>query len=343
MALFFQMLKERKFILFKIFLVQILLLALAYFLVQNTFKTNHPFSYLIVTFSSLFVMFLGARFSTYLIALGKTRTLFKVQGLGSITQLVVIMILGQSDSSLLSYIPVLALPNMLVMIPVSKDWSKTRRNSSVEIEKSNTYGVSAAHLSLFVQIVQFLQLLQGFAIPLILSRIYDGLLFATVITQYRICIALLSSVGTLALSEWSSINQDEIEMLGLDHIYKFRMVIKLLEKYLLLIVTIVVSLPVFGTFFWESLSSKFPNPPLISWFLWGLVLIFYEVFTILSIVETRLKNYELLLYMNSAQVLVSIGFFCVDFLQSASTYPLNFVFSYIVAILGVFVIRKRPI
>jgi hypothetical protein len=191
-----------------------------------------------------------------------------------------------------------------------------------------------------VQISQSLQLLQSFAVPMILTQLYDDLMFASVITQYRICMALISSAGTLALSEWSSINQDEFDRIDPTRTYRIQMLSQLMKNYLLLIGFIAASVSVFGTFFWDFLSSNFPNPPLISWLLWGLVLFFHQSFTILSIVETRLGRYDVLLYLNLLQVLSCSFLFYLPFLQSNASYPLNIAFSYLVAILGTSLIKR---
>jgi hypothetical protein len=226
------------------------------------------------------------------------------------------------------------------MIPVCKDWLNIIKNPPVENKSSNKSQVPDTHLSASVQIMQFVQLLQGFAVPLILTRLYVELSFATVITQYRICMALLSSVGTLALSEWSSINQGELNDFEQNRSHIIQMVYQLLKKYSLLLGTVIVLLPFLGTCFWNFLSSKLPNPPLISWLFWGLVIIFYQSFTILSIVETSLSRYRDVLYMNSIQVLSCISLFYLPVLQSESTYPLNLAFSYLMAICGILVIKK---
>ena len=338
--LFFQIFKQRKKTLFKIFLLQILVFASIYLILEETFNANHPISYFIVSVFSLFVMFLGARFSSYLIALGKTRTLFKIQGLGSILQLFVIVLIGESNLTLISYIPVLALPNLLVIKLVFGKWFKTRKIPVLDIKLLDVYEPLRTQLSVSVQISQSLQFLQGFAVPMILTQLYDDLMFASVITQYRICMALISSAGTLALSEWSSIDQDEFDRIEPTRTYRIQMLSQLMKNYLLLIGFIAASIPVIGTFIWDFLSSNFPNPPLISWLLWGFVLFFYESFTILSIVETRLGRYDVLLYLNLSQFLSCSFLFYLPFLQSNASYPLNIAFSYLVAILGTSLIKR---
>jgi len=226
------------------------------------------------------------------------------------------------------------------MIPICKDWLHILRNPSLEYKSSKEPEVPDAHLSASVQLMQFLQLFQGFAVPLILTRLYDELSFATVITQYRICMALLSSVGSLALSEWASVSKESLDGIERHHVRTIKLACQLLNKYFLLLGTIIVLLPLFGTCIWNFFGSKLPNPPLISWFAWGSVILFYESFTILSIVETSLNRYRVVLCMNAIQVLSCISLFYLPVLQSESNYPLNLALSYLVAIIGTLVIKR---
>jgi len=56
--IFLQLFAKRKKTLFKIFIFQIVLIIPSYSVIEKVFKTSHSFIYFMVTFSSLFIMFL---------------------------------------------------------------------------------------------------------------------------------------------------------------------------------------------------------------------------------------------------------------------------------------------